>query len=294
MRIILSLFLLWAWPLQALAWGDEGHKVIGIIAEHFLEPIVRQKVDALLAADADTLTGADFVSRTTWADRWRDSDRYGSKARYYATQQWHFVDQEMSGPDLNAACFGHPSLNGKVASDGPAQDCVVDKIEQFAVELKATDTSMPERTLALKFLLHLIGDLHQPLHAGDDDDRGGNQVLVLDGRKTVAERLHAYWDKTVVERLGRDPERIADVLIKRYESQADAIAQGNPKSWAQESFEVARDVAYALPGETESDAHGDTAYRLDGAYEQAAVPAASQQMARGGIRLARMLNEAFR
>jgi hypothetical protein len=294
MRIILSLFLLWAWPLQALAWGDEGHKVIGIIAEHFLEPIVRQKVDALLAADADTLTGVDFVSRTTWADRWRDSDRYGSKARYYATRQWHFVDQEMSGPDLNAACFGHPSLNGKVASDGPAQDCVVDKIEQFAVELKATDTSMPERTLALKFLLHLIGDLHQPLHAGDDDDRGGNQVLVLDGRKTVAERLHAYWDKTVVERLGRDPERIADVLIKRYESQADAIAQRNPKSWAQESFEVARDVAYALPGETESDAHGDTAYRLDAAYEQAAVPAASLQIARAGIRLARVLNEAFR
>jgi hypothetical protein len=129
---------------------------------------------------------------------------------------------------------------------------------------------------------------------GDDDDRGGNQVLVLAGRNTVAERLHAYWDKTVVERLGRDPQRIADVLIKRYEGQADAMAKGNPESWAEESFEVARDVAYALPGATEPDAHGAPAYRLDAAYEQAAVPAASLQMARGGIRLARMLNEALR
>jgi hypothetical protein len=119
-------------------------------------------------------------------------------------------------------------------------------------------------------------------------------VLVLDGRKTVGERLHAYWDKTVVERLGRDPQRIADVLIKRYESQADVIAKGSPESWAEESFEVARDVAYALPATTESDAHGAPAYWLDAAYEQAAVPAASLQMARGGIRLARMLNEALR
>lgn len=294
MRIILSLLIVWAWPLEAYAWGDEGHKVIGIIAEHFLEPTVRQKVSALLAADTDTLTGSDFVSRTTWADRWRDSDRFGSKARYYATQQWHFVDQEMSGPDQDVACFGHPSLNGEAASKGPAQDCVIDKVEQFATELKAPETSPPERILALKFLLHLVGDLHQPLHAGDDDDRGGNQVLVLDGRRTVAERLHAYWDNTVVERLGRDPQRIADVLIKRYESQADAIAKGSPASWAEESFEVARDVAYDLPATTESDAHGATAYRLYPKYEQAAVPAASLQMARAGIRLARILNEALR
>jgi hypothetical protein len=97
-----------------------------------------------------------------------------------------------------------------------------------------------------------------------------------------------------VERLGRDPRRIADVLIKRYEGQADAMAKGNPESWAEESFEVARDVAYALPGATEPDAHGAPAYRLDAAYERAAVPAASLQMARGGIRLARMLNEALR
>jgi hypothetical protein len=123
-------------PLPAFAWGDEGHKVIALIAEHYLESAVRSKVATLLAADTDTLTAHDIASEATWADKYRDRDRNGTKIRYEATWRWHFVDVELAQPDLVAACFGHPALPpGIPASKGPPQACVVDKINQFSAEL---------------------------------------------------------------------------------------------------------------------------------------------------------------
>src|ERR1700756_3213708 len=80
----------------AFAWGDEGHEIIALIAERYLDPAVRDKVAMLLAADTDTLTAHDIASEATWADKYRDSDRNTTKARYEATWRWHFVDIEIS------------------------------------------------------------------------------------------------------------------------------------------------------------------------------------------------------
>ena len=133
-------------PHRATAWGDEGHKVIALIAEHYLDPAVRAKVGTLLAADTDPLAGHDIASEATWADKYRDSDRHTTKIRYDATWRWHFVDIELSQPDLAAACFGHPPLPpGVPASKGPPQACVVDKIDQFAAELGNQVTSASEQ-----------------------------------------------------------------------------------------------------------------------------------------------------
>src|SRR6185437_15800889 len=79
-------------PASLFAWGDDGHEIIGVIAYARLAPAVKKKVDALLATDRDTLTAADFVSRTVWADKYRDSDRQTTKKRYEGTREWHFVD----------------------------------------------------------------------------------------------------------------------------------------------------------------------------------------------------------
>jgi hypothetical protein len=174
-------------PRPAIAWGDEGHKVVALVAEHYLDPAVRAKVAGLLAADTDTLTDHDISSEATWADKYRDSDRDTTKIRYEATWRWHFVDVELAQPDLASACFGHPTLSpGVPASKGSAQACVVDKIDQFASELGDPATSASEQLLALKFLLHFVGDLHQPLHAADDHDAGGNKKLAAgEGRARV-------------------------------------------------------------------------------------------------------------
>jgi hypothetical protein len=79
-------------PHPAIAWGDKGHEIIALIAEHYLDPAARAKVILLLAGDTDTLTEHDVASEATWADKYRDSDRYTTKIRYHATRLWHFVD----------------------------------------------------------------------------------------------------------------------------------------------------------------------------------------------------------
>jgi hypothetical protein len=107
-----------------------------------------------------------------WADKYRDSDRDTTRNRYEATWRWHFVDIELGQQDLGPACFGHPALPpGVPASKGPPRACVVDKINQFAAELGDPATGASEQLLALQFLLHFVGDLHQPLHAADDHRR---------------------------------------------------------------------------------------------------------------------------
>jgi hypothetical protein len=142
-------------PQSAFAWGDEGHQIIALIVEHYLDPAARAKVATLLAADADTLTDHDIVSEATWADKYRDSDRNTTKIRYEATWRWHFVDIELAEPNLASACFGHPPLPvGIPASEGPPRACVVDKIDQFATEISNPAIIASEQLLALKFLLH--------------------------------------------------------------------------------------------------------------------------------------------
>jgi hypothetical protein len=277
--------LLVATPAPAFAWGFEGHEVIAAIARSYLTPDVKAKADAILATDtADTLTAPDMVSRSTWADAYRNQNRN--------TAAWHFVDIELDHPDLDAACFNHPSLNGAPASQGPASDCVVDKIDEFAAELKDPATTSGERALALKFLLHFVGDVHQPLHAADNHDRGGNCVQVsLGGVRTV--NLHSFWDTVVINDLGSDPNAVAAALeAKITPSDERAWRMGRPSQWAMESYQVARKVAYALPT-TPGCGTGAAPIALPETYEKAADRAAAVQLEKAGVRLAWVLNLAL-
>ncbi len=160
---LLNLSMLAALPQKAAAWGDEGHQVVALIAQSFLDTDVRKRVNALLAADTDSLTAHDIASAATWADRFRDANVDGSRQK---TRQWHFVDIEITDPNLNKACFNHPALpRSALASNGPANDCVVDKIDEFAAELADPATDSEEQIVALKFLLQIFGDSGRNRHA---------------------------------------------------------------------------------------------------------------------------------
>jgi hypothetical protein len=276
-------------PAPAAAWGDLGHKVTAIVAYRHLTPQARSKLDALLAADTDGLTAPDFASRTTWADKYRSVHR--------ETAAWHFVDIEIDKPDLQGACFGFPALSGaQLASQGPVQDCVVNKIEEFAAELQSADTPPEERLLALKFLIHFIGDLHQPLHAADHDDRGGNCVGLSLGEDrhdaARAANLHAYWDVDVVNAQGTAAEQIADKIdVGVSVALMHEWSSGTTRSWAMETFEVARRDAYALPSRPTCRSGGSVALSAD--YQSAAKKVAAAQLLKAAIRMAAILNRAL-
>ncbi len=104
-----------------------------------LTPSARSQVDALLALDEDPLSDHDIASAATWADHLRESNADGARMR---TRQWHFANIERQAPSLTDACFGRPKLPpAALASRGPAQACLVDKIDQFTAELAALDTT---------------------------------------------------------------------------------------------------------------------------------------------------------
>ncbi|MCI3132067.1 S1/P1 nuclease [Phenylobacterium aquaticum] len=302
---------------QARAWGDDGHKMVAWIAYGLLTPGARSKVDAMLAADTDThLTAMDFGSRATWADKYRDEAN--RTLHYDQTQRWHFVDLDIHTPDLSKACFSFPATPaGTAASEGPKRDCVLDKIEDFQAELASPKTSDPERLMALKFLIHLVGDVHQPLHASEDgDNSGGNceQVLMVANGRRMA--LHHYWDTETVDALVRadpvttGPDRSAshpsDAALRtvadawRLALTPAAVASyqsSDPKAWASASYKVATTVGYHLPAHAAcgfgDDPKDYPAFLLPTTYQDAARKASRRQIERAGARLAGLINGAL-
>ena len=278
---LLGAFALFGAAGPAAAWGDLGHEVTALIAYRHLTPTARAKLDGLLTSDADSLTAPDFASRATWADKYRNGHR--------ETSEWHFVDLEIDRPDLAKACSGFPRLMpGQVASAGPAKDCVIDKIEAFDAELRSPATAPAERLLALKFLVHFVGDLHQPLHASDHNDHGGNCIGLapaLDGK----DNLHASWDTAVVEAMGGSASDIAARLNAQI-APADLTAwgRGDARSWAMESFSLSRRGAYALPSRPKCVDHAFIA--LAAAYQATAKADAAIQLEKAGVRIAAVLN----
>ncbi len=274
----------------ALAWGSEGHRVVALIAQNYLDPQAKTAVDRILASDTDPLTGHDIADEATWADAWRDAGRDLDAGHHHRTSQWHFINLELSHPDFSYACWKQrPLPAGTLASQGPWHDCVVDKINQFEAELASPRTNPHERLLALKFLLHLIGDLHQPLHAADDHDHGGNDEKVS-GLGHYRQRLHHAWDSTFVRDIGPDPQTVAAILIRDITPQDQhRWAQGTPTDWAWESWRIAKKDVY---GRLPSSNHHHTEH-LDASYIRNANKVVAQQLSKAGVRLAWLLNRAL-
>lgn len=170
----------------ALGWGRTGHQIIAEIAAAHIDARTRSEVDRLLALEP----GATLASVSTWAD----------EARSPATARWHYLN------------FPSGTCRYVPERDCPDGHCVVAAIEEQFERLRHGNSD-DVRLKALKYLIHLVADIHQPLHAGWGDDRGGNlyQVRAF-GRGT---NLHALWDTALVERLGPSPSEVAAELMRR-------------------------------------------------------------------------------
>ena len=262
-RISLALILLLTAPAQAFAWGREGHIIVAEIAEQYLEPATARQVRELLRIENDT-TLPDVAN---WVDDIRTQRRN--------TAVWHFVDIPVEARTYSAA------------RDCPRRTCIVAEIEKFERELGDRRADPETRLEALKFLVHFIGDLHQPLHAADDHDRGGNRIRVrFMGHAT---NLHAVWDTGILApAVTQGDERGYALRLSKSIRDRDRLQwqRGTIEDWANDSHAVARQIIYGtLPHEPGA---------LPGSYDRAALPVVNAQLEKAGVRLAAVIDSVLK
>lgn len=269
--------LILAAPL-ASAWGPEGHAIVADIAQAHLSPAAAAQVQVLLRQEG--LTRLDQIS--SWAD--------GNRKERPRTGGWHYVDIPLRA-------------DGYVAARDCRQDnCVIAQIDRWGRVLADRSAPPAQRLEALKWVVHFVGDVHQPLHAEDDDDKGGNTVqLQFFGAGT---NLHAIWDGGVLRHaLGLVPgpnytfdhaivqtdamrlDRMIAPAERAKWSSVGGLSQLNADAvaWADESHELARDVAYAhLDGRNRSG--------WSQRYQDVAWPVVRRRLQQGGVRLGAVLD----
>jgi S1/P1 Nuclease len=296
---------------ESKAWGTEGHMIVALVAEQLLktqESPVQAKLAELLASDkSNSWTKTDIAGEATWADALREKSPEGR----FATTKWHYVKLDPNNPDLTKACFGKPALPAMApASHGLQDDCIVDKIDQFAKELRDPATLPGERLMALQFLLNFVGDVHQPLYTIARNDKEGRCVALLPPGSKTPVRLSTYWDETLVaEAVGKDPAAAAaEIVASLTPADVRKWSSGTPADWAQESYRVAKEITYSFMKDVAKDAvasknafparKGENdpcgsvqVYRIDAAYRDRGLAAVKEQLTKAGVRLAFLLRE---
>ncbi len=275
-RLLLALALLQL-PAPAFAWWDYGHQVIARIAWLEASPRTRAEIARLLARSRQLDTPTCPARTVEQASLWPDCiKRLGD--RFSFAFSWHYQNIDICRPfDPRAAC--------------PDGNCVTAQIARHARLLG--DRSVPdrERLMALAFLVHLVGDLHQPLHAADHGDQGGGRTRAAYG--LIQSNLHLIWDGYLAERtISTPPAGARGLLFGLTSADRAAMRAGSIAAWSRESWEVGRDFAYdAATANVCREAAAPTV--LDEARVRQLIPVVRRQALRGGLRLARMLDEAL-
>lgn len=264
------------------AWIDTGHMIVATIAQSQLKPKVKAECDRLLAIGADE-KNADFVTTSPWADDIRGQRR--------ETGPWHYIDL-------------HFRSDGKPTTNKPDAENVVWAIDKFSAILRDRTKPDAERSEALRFLIHFVGDIHQPLHATARDtdahpegDKGGNDFrivapAVFNGMSRPPRNLHSFWDfggglfrgerRPLTAESKARIDTLSAELMKKYPPKSfRAVNDLNPMHWAEESLEYDKTVVYNLTeGSTPSDA-----------YVKTAQDVSAHRITLAGYRLARLLND---
>jgi S1/P1 Nuclease len=248
--------------LPGFGWGPEGHDLVARLAAAHLTTAAAARVAEILGP------GTTMASISSWADQVR-RDRE-------ASGPWHYIDIPIDKPHLD------------MARDCPNGDCVLVKIEEFKKVVVDPAATAVQRKEALMFLVHFVGDMHQPLHCSDNKDKGGNDVkLDFFGHPS---NLHSVWDSGLLGRIGKEDELFAQYSKDLTEKLAKKWGKGTVNEWAEQSHKAGQKVVYGkLP---KAPAGGQV--KIDAAYERLADPVVKEQIEKAGARLAMVLNTTLR
>lgn len=243
-------------------WGFLGHRLTARIAEQHLTPEARAAVKDLLDE------GEDMAEASLWADKVKRSIK--------GSAPWHYVDVPLDEPRYDAKYC-------------PAEGCVVSKIAEFRAVLKDKTRPRAERQQALRFLIHLVGDLHMPMHVGDNNDAGGNKTQIRFNNRGA--NMHSLWDTLLIESVTKDEETWLKTLAELdTEANRAAWQAGTVEDWATESLLAAR-AAYVVPGT--DDKRIKSGQKLGSDYAERSMPMVRQRLAQAGVRMAWVVNEAL-
>lgn len=249
---VLAVLALLAPAAPAAAWGPNGHRAVGQIAENHLTPEARAALEALMGHESLARAG-------TWADEVR-SDPDWRKA-----DPWHYISID-------------DDETLETAERNPRGD-VLEAMERFEAVLRDPAAPREEKVIAVRFLTHFVGDVHQPLHVGRRGDRGGNEIVVLwHGEPT---NLHSVWDHHLLEHQDLSFTELVRFIDHPAEEEVAAWQAASYRDWIAESFAL-RDQVYDL---------GDR--RLGWEYSFHNLPTVERRILQAGVRLAGLLNSVF-
>lgn len=244
----------------AFAWGAQGHRLVARVAETRLEPAAKAEVERLLALEP----GETLASVAPWADQVRANDPDLGRR----SARWHYINMGEDG-----CVYDH----ARHCRDG---NCVIEALKAQSALLGDRNLADTERLQALKFVVHLAGDIHQPLHAGYSHDKGGNAYqLQFNGRGT---NLHSFWDSGMFYALQLDDDQFLQRL-QVLPAPTGIVAprlQRDAAQWAEQSCRIAtREGVYPAKRTVDED------------YTNTWRPVAEAQLRLAGERLAALLNE---
>ena len=257
--IFLSAFFLFDLlaPVSALSWFDKGHRIVGWIAYANLTAAARNEIEKILPG---SMTLAD-------AAIWPDHE--GRSIRDFDPLHYVNIPENASGYDQ--------------ARDCPERNCMVEALKWFLAVTADNNAPIMTRRLALYYVAHLVGDMHQPLHAGRVADRGGVDIRV--SYKNATTNLHFFWDTNLVEMETENEEAVARRLTANLmEEERRKWQAGDPTQWTNESLVLVRSHAYTTGASVE----------LSDDYVEQARLIVRSRMAQAGIRLAWLLNNALK
>lgn len=267
-----------ALPASAQAWGAYAHRQTATIAEANVSPQVRAKIRALLAYEKALGTPRCPLKTLQDAAVWADCVR-GEGWRWGYTAAWHYRTAPICQP-----------FNPRAACSGGA--CVTGQITRAHRVLADESLPAPIRLEALAFLVHFVGDVHMPLHSGDNEDQGGNNRKAAYGIKPGL-NLHGIWDGPLAERAISDP---AEPVVRRYAAAERAeLTGGTPDDWGRESWEIARSFVYPTAFDSDdvcaAPLPDETALTQDDIVR--GLPIAKRRVQQAGLRIADLLTSAF-
>jgi len=253
---VAALFL----SIALISWGMTGHRTIGRIAENHLTPKAKAGIQQLLGSE-------NLADVSNWADEVRQ------QPEYHQTGPWHFLNLPLG--------LTYPEFEKTVT--GMSQDNVYSALVKCEHDLTDKATTRAQKIAALKFIVHFVGDLHQPMHISRAEDKGGNTIRVnYEGEST---NLHSLWDTKMLEHQGLTYEQLAEKYDHIPEAQIQQWQSDSLIKWIWESYQISS-MLYA-----EVDTLKDHTITND--YYQQHLPIIQERIEKAGVRLAGLLNKLF-